>query len=399
MTKSTPILIGLSLLVATAAWSNTPPLNIEKALAAQYQLAVERPLDSMVHNDLGNLLSLVERFGEAESAYRKAKELDPVDPAIRFNLGLLLQQTGRLDDANEEYYALLELEPDHAWAHYQLGTVAYSQGKTKAAKDLYAQSFAIDPTLSFAKHNPHVIDNPLATEALLLSGKMFKQKASRVPRQYAEGNRIADLMLEEPPQEAEAERRTGAEEDRFEELEEREGDRRSADTRQVSQIEGTATGSGSASGSSRVLTNEDLDAVEPVGQAGNRNARSRSSSRYSTSSRGRTVGAGATVGIGERRQGAPSRYRPGDPRRNENNGGNAGVRPKTPGTAGIAVGQPVQRIQPSTRPDLRGNRGVQPPSAQPQGEDESVPSVQRRRYRPGSNSTAAVRLKVLGHGR
>lgn len=389
MVKSSPVLVGLSLLAVTAAWASPTPPNIEKALAAQYQLVIERPQDSMVHNDLGNLLSLMERFGEAESAYQKAKELDPVDPSIRFNLGLLLQQTGRLDAAAEEYFALLEIDPEHAWAYYQLGTVAYDQGKTKTARERYARSFAIDPTLSFAKHNPHVIDNPLATEALLLSGRLQTRSTSRVPRQYADAGRIADIMLERPEEEADQE----GDEESFEEMGEREdGDR----PRELSSIERRTSGESFRGGEkdsqdSRVLTNKDLDSVERVGQASG--GRASRSSRYSTSSRSRSSSGGSVGTTGsygaDRTQEPPSRYRPGDARRKdvERDGGTKSFQ------GGVAVGQPVQRAQPAPgRPDVRSR-----PSA-PQTRDESTPSVQRRRYRPGSNSTATVRLKMVGDG-
>ena len=390
MAKSSPILVGLSLLAVTAAWASPTPPNIEKALAAQYQLVIERPQDSMVHNDLGNLLSLVERFGEAESAYMKAKELDPVDPSIRFNLGLLLQQTGRLNDAAEEYFALLELEPDHAWAYYQLGTVAFEQGKTKTARERYARSFAIDPTLSFSKHNPHVIDNPLATEALLMSSRMRTQSTNRVPRQYADAGRIADIMLDQPEKESvKVEARDEGES--FEEM----GGRDGSAPREMSSLGTPSSSDGlrrDEDGGSRVLTNEDLDAVERVGQAGSRGSRARSS-RYSTSSRDSGSMGSAGTYEADRTQEPPSRYRPGDARRKDLENGNGGTQ-SYPGS--VAIGQPVQRVQPAPgRPDIRSRPT---PAPQPT-EDDSVPSVQRRRYRPGSNSTAAVRLKMVGSGR
>ena len=52
-----------------------------------------------VFNDLGNLLLLGPQTAEAETAYRKAIELDPDKASALFNLGLLLQQRGELREA------------------------------------------------------------------------------------------------------------------------------------------------------------------------------------------------------------------------------------------------------------------------------------------------------------
>ena len=383
-----PLPIALSLLVATAIWAETSPPNIEKALEVQRQLVLERPGDATAHNDLGNLLSLTGRVGEAETAYQTAKRLDAVSIPARFNLGLLFQQTGRLEEANQEFYSLLEIEPRNAWAHYQLGAVAFAQGKRKQARELYARSFALDPTLSFPRNNPHVIDNPLATEALLMSTRYLDNPTARVPRQYAEAARIAELMLEvekkatDGPEKAAEEK--GAEEppNPSEEL-----------------LEGGSEGDEK----SRVLTNEDLEDLGQVGQAGGRNvrrgSRSQGASRYSTSGRG-----GDSGREGVREQDPRSRYRPrssgADNRAQEDSGrggntvggfttlgrvdegntleeGEAGV-PSNPGTVlRPQIGQPRPGTVVPGRPGGNsGGRGLEP-------------------YRPGTGSTARVALELL----
>ena len=159
----------LVLLVALCALAVTAAPNLDVALSRQYELVAERPYDAAVQNDLGNLLLLVNQDAAAEQAYRKALELDGTHRGARFNLGLLLQAQGEHSAAVDEFSTLLETDPGHAWAHYQIGVSLQETGRRKAAVDHYARAFGLDPSLSFAENNPHVIDNPMMTEALLMS--------------------------------------------------------------------------------------------------------------------------------------------------------------------------------------------------------------------------------------
>ncbi|MEM1178912.1 MAG: hypothetical protein AAGM22_11255 [Acidobacteriota bacterium] len=179
--------------------------NLDRVIATQLEEVAARPGDPSVHNDLGNLLVLAERLEEAERSYRKAKELSPADSSARFNLGLLLQQQERFDEAFTELSELIEIEPKHAWAHYQLGMLEVSRGNRSGALEFYARSFALDPTLTFERNNPHIIDNELATEALLRSSQFRRSAASTIPRSYGEGARLREVMLEEAEAEMEAE--------------------------------------------------------------------------------------------------------------------------------------------------------------------------------------------------
>ncbi|MEM7582395.1 MAG: tetratricopeptide repeat protein [Acidobacteriota bacterium] len=163
----------------------------------------ERPYDAEVYNDLGNLLILDHRLEEAEDAYRKAIELEPANTLARFNLGVLLAQEGRTREAQEELKALLEYDDRHGKAYYQLGVLYEDRGQRGRAIEHYARAFAYDPDLTFARNNPHLIDNGLATEAMLRSNRYIEPSATETPRLYGEPERIADLMLSDL---AEAER-------------------------------------------------------------------------------------------------------------------------------------------------------------------------------------------------
>jgi hypothetical protein len=192
----------VSLLLTVKSGGREAP-NLERTLEAQKRLISERPLYAEGHNDLGNLLVLAGLFEEAEFAYGRAQELDPANTAAGFNLGLLFQQSGRSKEALRAFKAVMGIDPGHAWATYQAGAVLHEGGKRKEALEHYARAFALDSSLTFAKTNPHYIDNDLATEALLMSEKYTTETSTRMPRLYGEPGRIVDLMLQIEEEESE----------------------------------------------------------------------------------------------------------------------------------------------------------------------------------------------------
>ncbi len=179
------------------------PPNLAKAIEEQRRLTVERPQDAAVFNDLGNLLLMVPEPEEAETAYRKAVELDPDKASALYNLGLLLQQRGKLREAMKHYRHVVEVEPRHAWAHYQIGTVHEVWRQESRAVESYARAFALDPQLAFPEVNPHVVENKLLTEAML---RAYKSDFAppRAPNVYDDPARIAALLVPSPAAQAQA---------------------------------------------------------------------------------------------------------------------------------------------------------------------------------------------------
>lgn len=260
------LLVALTAAVVALAVTATPRLDI--ALEKQYELAAERPYDASVQNDLGNLLVLAGREEAAIQAYQRALELDGSHVRSRFNLGLLEQQNGRHGEALEQFEVLLEIEPEHAWAHYQSGVSLQELDRRKDAVDQYARAFGLDPTLSFAENNPHIIDNTMVTEALLLSTQYSKTASRTVARQYDDADRIVSLMLEpevtveesmdetvESDESRPVERATSSSGARLE-------SEPSSETLGESEDEGNV-----AKSNSRVITEEDLDAGVRIGGA------------------------------------------------------------------------------------------------------------------------------------
>lgn len=349
------ILTGL-LTVSMTICAVTALPNVDKALARQLELVAEEPGAASGHNDLGNLLLLAGRYEEAEEAYRRAIELDPGDTGPRFNLGVLQQQMGKNRAASETYRELLERAPQHAWANYQLGVLLAERGQREQAIDRYARAFAADPSLTFAQYNPHIIDNPLATEALLRAEKYDLPVGTAVPRQYSAPERIAEWMLgqETLPEAVEAAQGAGS---------------ASPDTTRnpvftPSQDEPVPRADGSqpdAPPPGRTLTADDLE-TSSVGQA--------SAGRGSTS----------------------RRYSPGSTLRSRTLGGT----PSTPPTSRSRT-QPTATDRESASSRLRSSQiGSSPrPSRIPTGDAASPGSTLRRTYPSSRLSTGRLDLELL----
>ena len=191
----TALLAGAAL-SAALSYAATPR-NLDRAIEVQRALVADRPADSRAANDLGSLLVLAEDVVGAEAAYRSAIALDGENASAHFNLGLLLQKEGNRRDALKEYERTMELEPRHAWAHYQIGTIYHRQGRESKARKLYAKALALDPSLGNPEVNPHLIDNELATSAMLYAYHHYREELLPA-KEFEEPARIAGVLIDRP---------------------------------------------------------------------------------------------------------------------------------------------------------------------------------------------------------
>lgn len=204
--KLTPPVVALlagAALSAALAYATAAPKNLDRAIDAQRALLAERPADARLENDLGSLLALNDDFAGAEQAYRRAIEIDGENASAHYNLALLLQKQGERRAALKEFKRTIELEPRHAWAHYQVGTIYDAQGHDSAARKAYAKALALDPALGNPEVNPHLIDNDLATSAMLYSYHHYREEL--LPeKEFEEPARIARVLIDLPVSEADA---------------------------------------------------------------------------------------------------------------------------------------------------------------------------------------------------
>ncbi len=116
--------------------------NAEHALLAYERAVAAEPMRLDARINLGRLLHELERFDEAEQAYRDALAIvrsernysDRRDAALlHFNFGVLLDDFDRADEAVAQYQAALRADPELADAHYNLALLFEELGEAKQA--------------------------------------------------------------------------------------------------------------------------------------------------------------------------------------------------------------------------------------------------------------------------
>lgn len=111
------------------------------------------PRDARLAGYLGELELDQHHWARAESAYRRAVELDPSQLSWRANLAHAVRMQDRFDEAAALLEALLEVAPHHAKALLSLGEVRSQSGDFLEAEDLMRSAIAADPTLAAAHYH------------------------------------------------------------------------------------------------------------------------------------------------------------------------------------------------------------------------------------------------------
>ena len=119
--------------------------NLEEALRCYHkviQLGADQKNLSSTYSNLGVLLSDLERYAEAESAYRKAIDLNPSDATTYYNLGNLLsdEHFKRYDEAESAFRKAIELNPSDAKAYSNLGILLKKLERYAEAESAYRKA-------------------------------------------------------------------------------------------------------------------------------------------------------------------------------------------------------------------------------------------------------------------
>jgi tetratricopeptide (TPR) repeat protein len=93
----------------------------------------------------GELAIRDERFGEAETLYRRALEMEPEDMGARTGLATALRRQGKREEARYVYRRLLETDPDHVNARIGLGWEYTWEGSYEAAAAEFDYVVTRDP--------------------------------------------------------------------------------------------------------------------------------------------------------------------------------------------------------------------------------------------------------------
>jgi len=117
--------------------------NLEEAFRCYSEAIKLDPNLDIAYNNLGNVLTDLQRYEEAEAAYRKAIELDPADATAYSNLGILLKDLQRYEEAEAAYRKAIELDPAYATAYYNLGNLLRVTERAKEALLLWEKLIQI----------------------------------------------------------------------------------------------------------------------------------------------------------------------------------------------------------------------------------------------------------------
>jgi len=116
---------------------------MERAIALQ-------PNSPVYHADMGELLRLMGRLGEAENSFRTVLQLAPGDPGYLSSLGMVLAQQGKLAQGVEVCRAAAKAA-NTAGAYLRLGFVLAQQKQYAEARIAFEQALALDPNFGPAQ--------------------------------------------------------------------------------------------------------------------------------------------------------------------------------------------------------------------------------------------------------
>lgn len=123
-----------------------------------YRKAIElNPNYAYAYNNLGNILSNLERYDEAEGFYRKAIDLDPNYALAYYNLGIILKSLNRYSEAETTYRKAIELDPNDALTYNNLGNILNDLERYDEAEAAYRKAIEIDNGDALYYHNLGVL--------------------------------------------------------------------------------------------------------------------------------------------------------------------------------------------------------------------------------------------------
>jgi tetratricopeptide (TPR) repeat protein len=111
------------------------------------------PADSRVASLAAQTYQATGQLNRAETAWRRAAELDPSNLDAYLALGQIYFQQNRLDDARREFERMAETQPKSPAAHTMIGFLLALQGRKTDALARYRRALEIDPRAAVAANN------------------------------------------------------------------------------------------------------------------------------------------------------------------------------------------------------------------------------------------------------
>lgn len=115
------------------------------AAFAHYRESLQIRPNGEAYYNLGQFFTEMQRFPEAEEAYRQALAQRPGDAAALVNLGVLELRRGALSEAEEHLTQALALDSSLPAIYYNLGLVYERQGRVEEAATAYRRVLELNP--------------------------------------------------------------------------------------------------------------------------------------------------------------------------------------------------------------------------------------------------------------
>ena len=171
--------------------------NIDKAIELFSQIGKTsnemKEIYAKAQLNLGNLLSDLKRFSEAEQAYKNVLRADRVESyaSAQLNLGILIKQQERFSEAEQAYKNVLRADraDTYAKAQLNLGNLLVDLKRFSEAEQAYKNVLRADRVESYAKAQANLgfLYNKLGKSELCLKYlRKVKRKDSELSYAYAQ---------------------------------------------------------------------------------------------------------------------------------------------------------------------------------------------------------------------
>ena len=127
--------------------------DFENAEALYRSLLEIRPLDVVIHYQLGNMLARQGKFPQARDQYRKALDVDLRHAPTLVAFGNMLNYQGKFDEAVRQYRNALDVRPEDTVTRNNLANVLAKKGELEQARAHYQKSLEYEPGNFDAHHN------------------------------------------------------------------------------------------------------------------------------------------------------------------------------------------------------------------------------------------------------
>jgi tetratricopeptide (TPR) repeat protein len=132
--------------------------DYEGALFHFVRAARLRPDLGEVHNNIGTVLSSLDKTDDALVEFAEAVRLQPDSITMRCNLTSALVRVERFAEAEKHCRKSVEMQPDSAALHNNLAVILFRQGFREEAVAEFRRALAIDPNLRDAREGLEIAE-------------------------------------------------------------------------------------------------------------------------------------------------------------------------------------------------------------------------------------------------